>query len=268
MQTYPTISVIIPAYDEARRLEATLRATVVYFRTRQRAVEVIVVDDGSRDGTGALVQRLSADFTEIRLIRLPVNRGKGHAVRTGIANASGAHILFMDADGAFPIAEIERLETALGAGADAAIGSRFLPSEHGMIGVRWYRRLIGRVFHQLVELLAVRGYHDTQCGFKLFNAAVAHDLFSCTQINGFSFDVELLLLARYRRYRISEVPVSWAHKPGSRVNLPLDSWRMLRELLVIRARLVRGDYAASHLAPPARTIPAQTDPLPRSPVTT
>src|SRR2546430_12586843 len=185
MREYPSLSVIIPAYDEEMRLEATLRATTLYCRSRQRTVEVIVVDAGSGDGTGALVHRLSAEFAEIRLIRLPVNRGKGHAVRTGIANASGAQILFMDADGAFPIAEIERLETALGAGADAAIGSRLLPSEPGMIGDRWYRRLIGRVFHPLVELLAVRAYHDTQCGFQLFNADVAHDLLSRTPINGF-----------------------------------------------------------------------------------
>ena len=259
MHGYPSLSVIIPAYDEEMRIEATLRATTLYFRSRQRTVEVIVVDDGSRDGTGALVHRLSAEFAEIRLIRLPVNRGKGHAVRTGIAGARGAQIMFMDADGAFPIAEIERLEAALSQGADAAIGSRFRPSENGMIRVPWYRRLIGRVFHQLVEALAVHGYHDTQCGFKLFNSTVAHDLFSRMRINGFSFDVELLLLARSQRYRIAEVPVSWGHKPGSRVNLPLDSWRMLRELFVIRGRIVRGDYAASPTAPSGRTVPAQPD---------
>jgi dolichyl-phosphate beta-glucosyltransferase len=248
--------VVIPAYNEEARLESTLRDTIRYFRGRRHNVEVIVVDDGSLDHTSALVNRLSAEFDEIRLMRLPMNRGKGYAVRTGIANARGAQILFMDADGATPIGEIERLEAAVLGGSDGAIGSRAVPAQEVHVTARWYRRFIGRMFHSLVNALAVRGYHDTQCGFKLFNAPVAQDLFSRMRMNGFSFDVEVLLMARYRRYRIAEVPVNWSHQAGSRVNLLLDPLRMLRDLLIIHAHMLRGDYATPHVTPLVHKIAA------------
>jgi len=245
---HPSLSVVIPAYNEDARLEPTLRDTIRYFRGRRHEVEVIVVDDGSVDRTSVLVDRLSGEFDEIRLMRLPVNRGKGYAVRTGIVNARGAQILFMDADGATPIAEIERLEAAVLSGCDGAIGSRAVRAQDVQVTPRWYRRLIGRVFHFLVSTLTVRGYRDTQCGFKLFNAPVAQDLFSRIRMNGFSFDVEVLLMARYRRYRIAEIPVNWTHRPGSRVNMLLDPLRMLRDLFIIRAHMLRGNYATPHVA--------------------
>jgi len=249
-----SLSIVVPAYNEAARLEPTLRRAIAYCRSRGEAIELIVVDDGSADATSALVDRIAAELEEIRLIRLPVNRGKGYAVRTGMLNARGSAVLFMDADGATPIAEIERLEAALAAGADGAIGSRALGSDGVQISARWYRRLIGRAFHTLVELLAIRGYRDTQCGFKLFRAAVAHDLFSRVRMNGFSFDVEALLMARHRGYQIAEVPVNWRHQPGSRVNLVLDSLRMLRDLVVMRAHMLRGDYATPQVAPLPQTL--------------
>lgn len=249
MRTQPVLSVIVPAYNEEARLGSTLRETIRYFRSRHVMIELIVVDDGSRDRTSALVDRLATEFEEIRLIRLPVNQGKGYAVRTGIVNARGAQVLFMDADGATPIAEIERLEAALLEGFDGAIGSRALRSDDVTIRARPYRRLIGRTFHRLVELFAIRGYQDTQCGFKLFTATVAHDLFSRIRMNGFSFDVEVLVMAWYRRYRIAEIPVNWVHKPGSRIHLLLDSVRMFRDLLVIRGHMLRGDYAPPQVPP-------------------
>lgn len=250
------LSIIIPAFNEEARLEPTLRDTIAYFRGRggSRTVEVIVVDDGSLDHTSALVNRLAAQFDELRLFRLAANRGKGYAVRTGVVNARGRLILFADADGATPIAEIERLEAALTAGADVAIGSRALHGEGVRIAAKIYRRLMGRMFHQLVRLLTVRGIRDTQCGFKLFRADVGHDLFSRLRMNGFSFDVEVLLMAQRQGYRIAEVPVNWVHQPGSRVNLVLDSLRMARDLFVIRAHALRGDYDHPHLAPLTRPV--------------
>ncbi len=234
-----TISVVIPAYNEALRLEPTVREVAAYLRGRAIDFEIIVVDDGSRDGTFDIVQRLGAEIREVRGIRLPANRGKGCAVRTGVLAAHGARVLFTDADGATPIAELARLEGALDDGADGAIGSRAGMAHGVQIEARLHRRLLGRVFHTLVCLVAVGGYHDTQCGFKLFSRAVANDLFSRQRSDGFSFDVELLMLARRLGYRIREVPVNWTHQPGSRINLVTDSARMALDLFVIRARLLR-----------------------------
>ena len=259
MRAPPELSIVIPAYNEAARLEGPVRDVVAWVRARGRAAEVIVVDDGSLDGTSDLVRRLSAELPEVRLIRLAANRGKGYAVRSGVVNASGGLILFADADGATPIGELERLEAAVATGADVAIGSRAVPQTGVAVRARAYRRLMGRMFHQLVRLLAVSGIRDTQCGFKLFRGSVAHDLFSRMRMNGFSFDVEVLLMAQRQGYRIAEVPVNWTHQPGSRVNLVLDSLRMARDLFIIRARALRGDYNRPHLARPA-SVPAAATP--------
>jgi dolichyl-phosphate beta-glucosyltransferase len=257
------VSVIVPAYDEARRIERMLEEAVSYFRARGRAAEILVVDDGSRDETSAVVRAVSRSAPEVRLIRLAQNHGKGYAVRTGMVNASGDRVLFADADGATPIAEIERLDQALDAGADVAVGSRAFINAGVQIKRRWYRHVMGRTFHGLVALLSVRGVRDTQCGFKLFQGAVAHDLFSRMRMTGFSFDVEVLLMAQRRGYRIAEVPVNWVHQPGSKVRLVRDSLLMTRDLLAIHANSVRGEYDRPRITP--YTSQADNRPLAESP---
>jgi dolichyl-phosphate beta-glucosyltransferase len=259
MRPQPDLSIVIPALNEEARLGPTLRDYLAYCRESGRAVELIVVDDGSVDRTSALVNRFASEHPEVRLIRLAENHGKGHAVRSGVVNARGKLVLFADADGATPLPEIERLESALTGGADVAIGSRALPDRQVRINARLYRRIIGRVFHRLVESLTVPGVKDTQCGFKLFRGPVAHDLFSRMRMRGFSFDVEVLMMAQRRGYVIAEVPVNWTHQPGSKVNLVTDSARMARDLFIIRGRYVRGEYNTPHLAPWSE--PA-ADPLP------
>ena len=249
MRAQPAFSIVIPAYNEQERLEATLRSYTAYFRARGEPVEVIVVDDGSLDGTTPLVECLAAELGEVRLIRLAQNQGKGYAVRSGVVNARGDLILFADADGATPIREIERLEAAVAAGADVAIGSRALRSGEVEVRARLHRRLIGRAFHSLVSLCGVGQIADTQCGFKLFRGPVGHALFSRMRTAGFSFDVEVLLMARLCGFRIAEVPVNWVHQPGSRVNLVTDSARMAWDLVRIRLRHLRGEYRTPHLAP-------------------
>ena len=257
MSHKPDLSIVIPAYNEEQRLERTLRDIDRYLDVAGRTAEVIVVDDGSRDGTSVLVRRLRAELGALRLIRLPQNRGKGYAVRTGVVNAVGEKVLFADADGATPIEEVERLEAAMAReSADVAIGSRALRGVGTEVRARLYRRLIGRFFHLLVSALTVRGFKDTQCGFKLFTARAADDLFSRMRMNGFSFDVELLLLAQRGGYRVAEVPVNWEHQPGSRVNLVLDSLRMARDLFVIRNHAMRGRYNQRHLPPAELPHPA------------
>src|SRR5262249_889283 len=166
MRPQPELSIIIPAYNEQGRIEPTLRAYLGYCQEQERNVELIVVDDGSTDGTTSTVERLAEEYSELRLIRLAENRGKGYAVRSGIVNAHGRRILFADADGATPISELERLEAAINAGADVAIGSRVLQSADVKVQTRLHRRLIGRAFHLLVRIAGVADITDTQCGFK------------------------------------------------------------------------------------------------------
>jgi dolichyl-phosphate beta-glucosyltransferase len=249
MRPQPDLSIVIPAFNEEARLGGTLEGYLRYCRDTGRRVELIVVDDGSLDRTSSVVNSFAADHPEVRLIRLAENQGKGQAVRSGVVNAQGKLILFADADSATPLAEIESLQAAIDAGADVAIGSRALGDESVRIKARLHRRVIGRVFHRLVELLAVHGVKDTQCGFKLFRGPVAHDLFSRMRIRGFSFDVEVLMMAQRGGYRIAEVPVNWTHQPGSKVNLVTDSARMLRDLFVIRRRYLSGVYRTPHIAP-------------------
>jgi dolichyl-phosphate beta-glucosyltransferase len=222
---------------------------VGYCRGAGRTFELILVDDGSKDATSSLGSKLADEFPELRLIRLAANHGKGYAVRTGVVNAIGCTVLFADADGATPIEEIERLESALDSGADVAVGSRALRAEGIRVHAKLYRHFIGRTFHFLVEWLADGGVKDTQCGFKLFSSTVAQDLFSRMRMNGFSFDVEVLVMARRRGYRVAEVPVNWTHQPGSKVRLTLDSVRMAADLVRIRAHCLSGEYEVPHLAP-------------------
>jgi dolichyl-phosphate beta-glucosyltransferase len=249
MKPVPDLSLIIPAFNEEARIGPTLGACLEYCHRTARRVEVIVVDDGSLDRTSTVVNSFASSHPEVRLIRLAENQGKGQAVRSGVVNAQGTRILFADADGATPISELESLEAALDGGADVAIGSRALQDHSVKINARWYRRAIGRIFHGLVELLTVPGVKDTQCGFKLFRGTVAHDLFSRMRVRGFSFDVEVLMMAQRGGYRIAEVPVNWTHQPGSKVNLVTDSARMLRDLFVIRRRYLSGEYRTPHMAP-------------------
>ena len=252
----PDLSIVIPAYNEAARLEGTLREIVSYCRKHHQAFELILVDDGSRDETSSVARRLSRELPELRLVRLAANHGKGYAVRAGVLNAVGTRVLFADADGSTSIAEIERLEAALESGADVAIGSRALHAAGIRVEARLYRRLIGRTFHRLVEWLADAGVKDTQCGFKLFRSSVAQDLFSRMRMNGYSFDVEVLLMARRRGYRIAEVPVNWFHKPGSKVRLTVDSFQMAMDLFRIRGNWLRGEYDSPHLGPCPQNLQA------------
>jgi dolichyl-phosphate beta-glucosyltransferase len=255
------LSVVIPAYNEAARLPATLRDLRAFLDRDGRRAEVIVVDDGSTDDTSQVVRRCEAEDNRIRLIRLPQNRGKGYAVRTGVVNAGGRLVLFADADGATPFDELTRLESQLSTGARVAIGSRAIPNRTTRVEARLYRRIAGRMFHAVVRLYAIRGFVDTQCGFKLFDAPVAHDLFSRMRMTGYSFDVEVLLMALRAGYKVAEVPVNWVHQPGSKVRVVRDGLRMAIDVLRIRANAARGVYDQPHIALPASREAASTETL-------
>lgn len=197
------------------------------------------MDDGSADDTSGVVRRVAARHPEVRLLRHERNSGKGFAVQAGMRLARGEHRLFADADGATPIGELKRLEAALAAGADVAIGSRALTEPGVLVSARPHRRAAGRVFNRLSTWLGLAGIQDTQCGFKAFSAAAADDLFPRLATKGFGFDVELLLRARARGWRVSEVAVNWTDQPGSKVGVLKDSPAMLWQVLAARLRVAR-----------------------------
>ena len=228
-------SVVIPAFNEARRLPPYLAEVLAYFDGRGEPYEVIVVDDGSSDGTADAVAAMARPHPSVRVLRQERNEGKGAAVRRGMLAARGERRLFSDADGATPIMELKRLEAALATGAQIAIGSRARLDPAVSVVARPYRVLAGRVFSWLVRRLGIGGVIDSQCGFKAFTGAAAADLFGRLQTRGFGFDVEILLLARAAGYRVVEVAVNWTDQPGSKVGVVTDGPRMLWD--VARARL-------------------------------
>jgi dolichyl-phosphate beta-glucosyltransferase len=206
---------------------------------RGDAWEVVVVDDGSADDTSGVVQKMGVEHPQVRLLRHDRNSGKGFAVQAGMRVATGVWRLFADADGATPIAELERLEAALAAGADVAIGSRALAAPGVVVSTRPHRKAAGRVFNQLATWLGLEGLQDTQCGFKAFTAAAAEDLFPRMTTKGFGFDVELLLRARARGWRVTEVAVNWSDQDGSKVNVLTDGPAMLWQILTARRHIRR-----------------------------
>ena len=227
------LSVVIPAYNEAPRLEPTLRRIIDFCRAERPSYQVLVVDDGSTDGTSALARRVGQGCPELAVIELGGNRGKGAAVRAGMLAASGRRILFSDADLATPIEEIGKLEDRLADGADIAIASRAAPGADIRVRQHPLRELMGRSFNLMVRIAAFGGIKDTQCGFKLFTRQAAHDLFARAAVDGFAFDVEILWLAK-GRYQIAEVPVVWRHVEESKVSPGSDAARMFLDLLRIR----------------------------------
>jgi len=237
------LSIVIPAYNEQERLPQTVLETVRWCTTMSLDFELIIVDDGSRDGTLVLGRSFEENDRRIRVLGCP-HIGKGAAVRMGILNAHGRFVLFMDADGATPLNEIAKLLAAIEAGSDVAIGSRVAQcSEEVEVKASLQRRFIGRAFSLLVNLLAFEGIADTQCGFKMFRREAAAAIFSLQKTVGFAFDVEILFIARQLSLSVAEIPVNWIAQPGSKVNIATDSMRMLWDISRIRW-LHRNFYAS------------------------
>ena len=237
------LSIVIPAYNEELRLPKALLEILEYFKeNKNTSYEVLIVDDGSSDATAKVAQQFCDMAPNFRLLTYEANRGKGYAVRFGVFNASGKLILFADADGATPIEELSRLEHAISQGAQVAIGSRALYSRDTNVDTVWYRKYIGRIFNGIVNVLLLPGIADTQCGFKLFRREVALPIFRRQKAERFSFDAEILFLARKAGCRIAEVPINWNNVPGSKVNLVQDSMAMFRDLVKFRLRDVFGGY--------------------------
>lgn len=234
----PQLSIVIPAFNEAARIEPYLVAIREYVRGEYAGdCEVLVVDDGSRDGTTALVQKLAEAWPALRLIRHEANRGKGAAVRTGVAAARGRRILFADADGATPIEEERRLAIAVANGSEIAAASRYLAGPGVARDRNRRRETASLIFRILAKLLVGVGVKDTQCGFKMFQAGAGKALFELSQETGYLFDIEVLALAQRSGWSVKEVAVNWSEKPGSKVRFFRDSLRMFAGLWRLRRRL-------------------------------
>jgi len=221
-ESAPRLSVVIPAYNEEQRLPRTIEQIERYLGGRRLDYELIIVDDGSTDGTRQVMDAAAARNSKVRLEALPANRGKGRALASGVAVARGAEVLVTDADLSTPIEELEKLEAALQAGAGVAIASRAVKGSRVEIAQPIYRVLMGKVFNLIVQAVLLPGIWDTQCGFKLFRADVAQPVFAALTTDGFGYDPEVLYLAKRRGVKIAEVPVAWRHSAPTKV-LPIRS---------------------------------------------
>jgi dolichyl-phosphate beta-glucosyltransferase len=228
--------VIVPAFNEEERIRPTLERLAEYYGAQDYDWDVTVVSDGSADDTNEIVKEFALHHPAFRLLAYYPNKGKGYAVRRGMLEAQGALVLFCDADLATPQEETEKLLPHMEDGADVAIGSRPLKESRLEKRQPIHRELMGRLFNKLVQMLAIRGIDDTQCGFKMFRREVARDVFSRCELDGFSFDFEALMVARDLGYRIDEVPIRWMHQEGSKVVLLRDGPRMLRDLVKLRLK--------------------------------
>lgn len=232
----PYLAVIVPAYNEEARLLPALNGLHDYYSRQPYSYSVTVVCDGCTDSTVQIVDDFSSQHPAFCSLSYSPNRGKGFAVRYAILRAKGEYILFCDADLATPPEETAKLLAAIQNGADVAIGSRPLQTSKLEIRQPFYREMLGRTFNRAVQLLAIKGIQDTQCGFKLFKAAAAREVFARCQLNGFSFDIEALLVARDLGYTITEIPIRWRHQDGSKVSLVRDGLKMLRDLVLLRLK--------------------------------
>jgi len=239
----PAYSIVLPAYNESERVASTLEKILTHSEQRGWKTEVIVVNDGSTDDTARLVSGYAARHPGVRLLDNPGNRGKGYSVRNGMLHATGDILLFSDADLSSPIVEADKLFAAIAAGADVAIGSRWLKAELQTKRQPLHRQVFGRAFNLALRIVLGLNFKDTQCGFKAFTRDAAQKLFTLQKIERWGFDPELLYLARTLHLKVVEVPVTWSHREGTRINPLRDGIRMLGEMLTIRWNALSGKYA-------------------------
>jgi glycosyltransferase involved in cell wall biosynthesis len=239
---YPAYSIVIPAYNEAARIGGALQSVVACIHERGWNAEVVVVDDGSRDQTAEIVRAFAQNHPEIRLLQNPGNHGKGYSVRNGVLHSLGETVLFTDADLSAPIEEAEGLFAAIAAGADIAIGSRWLDRGRQTIRQPLYRQFFGRCFNAVTRAVMTLPFADTQCGFKAFTRAAAQTVFQLQTIERWGFDPEILFIALKRGFRVQEVAVSWAHDERTRISYLKDGLRMLQDIAIVRWNALLGRY--------------------------
>lgn len=239
----PYLSVVIPAFQEERRIGNVLNAAIEFFRTRPMAHEILVVDDGSADRTADVARSFQGRDQSLRVIRYEKNRGKGAAVRTGMQEARGELALFADADNSTPFGELSKLLASIEAGADIAMGSRYLPESNVTKKQPWTRRAMSRIGNVLFQTFLRLPFHDTRCGFKLFNRRARELVFEKQTLERFGFDTENLVVARMHGLDVREVPVTWIDNADDPKTTMRDSLRSLTEIWTIMKKKRQGAYA-------------------------
>jgi dolichyl-phosphate beta-glucosyltransferase len=240
----PELSIVIPSYNEELRLPVTLSHIAAYVRSSNREVEVIVVDDGSRDRTISVAESFRNKIPSLRVVSNGENRGKGYSVRHGMREARGVIVLFTDADLSAPIEELEKLLPAM-ENHDVAIGSRAVDRSLITVHESAFREFAGIIFNKIVRLILRLPFVDTQCGFKLFRREACRIIFDQQRIERFGFDPELLYLARHHGLRAVEIPVRWGHSPATKVNMLRDSVQMFLDVFIIRWNSLTGRYPST-----------------------
>lgn len=236
------LSIIIPAYNEEKRIVKTTECIISYLNSREYKSEIILVDDGSTDRTTLFIERIDTGTVNLRILKNNKNMGKGFSIKKGVSESKGEFILFSDADLSTPIEEIENFLPYLHNGFDVVIGSRGLKESNIQIHQAWYRERMGKIFGSLVRFMVLPGIADSQCGFKCFTKSSAKRIFHKQKLNGFCFDVELLFISRKMNYKIKEVPICWRNSPASTVKPIRNSMRMFFDLLKIRYYEIKGAY--------------------------
>lgn len=232
-----SVSIVVPAFNEAKRLPKFLDGLASYCASHDRSYEIIVVDDGSSDNTLGVVKEYEERFKDLSALKIYRNRGKGYAVKRGLLKASGDICVFLDADGSVTPDEIDKnLHYVTEEGYDIFIGSRVLKNEEQVFEAKWYRKLMGRIFNLCIKIFLFKNIKDTQCGFKMFKKEVVRPLFKRVYLRGFGFDMEVLYLAFKMGYKIKEGPVSWHHVDGSKINVISTSLGMFFNILQIKKR--------------------------------
>ncbi len=247
-----TYSIIIPAYNESRRLRPTLDELLRFTEERGWDTEILVVNDGSRDDTAEIVRAYGKEHPHVLLVENPGNRGKGYSVRNGMLHARGDICLFTDADLSSPIGEAQKLFDAIAGGADIAIGSRWLRADLQTERQPLYRQLFGRIYNLVLRVFLGLNFADTQCGFKAFRREAVQRIFPLQRIERWGFDPEILFLARRLGFRVKEVPVIWAHSEGTRLSPFRDGMRMFSEVLRIRWYSIAGAYTDAAVPSPGK----------------
>lgn len=236
------ISIIIPAFNEEKRILPTLKKIYDYLSNQDYNFEIIIVDDGSTDKTVHFVKNFVGNYKPINILINDGNRGKGFTVRSGMLLANGKYIFFTDADLSTPIEELEKCLPYLRNNYDVVIGSRSLPGSNITIRQPWYRERMGKIFNFLVNMILLQGIIDTQCGFKGFKREVVKTIFNKCIVDGFSFDAEILFLARKSNFKIIEIPVKWTNSTLSKVSPGKHSIQMFLELIGIKINDLKGRY--------------------------
>jgi dolichyl-phosphate beta-glucosyltransferase len=234
------LSIVIPCFNEQDRLPATVQAIQRYMGERGLEYELILSDDGSRDGTAAVIASAISGSARVRMVKLPQNRGKGRALAEGVAVTRGELVLLTDADLSTPIEELPKLEARLAAGAGVAIASRAIKGSRIVISQPIYRVLMGKTFNLIVQVVLLPGLWDTQCGFKLFRGDLARGVFADLKTDGFGYDPEALYLAKNRGERIDEVGVVWRHSAPTKVAAFRSSYDMFKDVIRTRFRKTPG----------------------------